>query len=109
VNRLRRFAALSTLSLVMFTGLAIAQDDHRDDSRQAVQHDNHAYVQHDDWKQGSRLRTEDWSRGEVVDYRAHHLQKPRHDQQWRLIDGHYVMAEIGSGRIGAVVRASDQH
>jgi Ni/Co efflux regulator RcnB len=72
----------------------------------ADEHDNHHYVHHDDWRKGSKMRDEDWGRGEHVDYRHEHLRAPPHGYEWRLVDGNYVMAAVATGVIASVVAAS---
>jgi Ni/Co efflux regulator RcnB len=110
VNRFKKFAAFSTLSAVLFTGVAIAQDDHRDDHHDAADsHDNHAYVRHDEWKKGSRMRDEDWHRGEAVDYKANHLRQPPRGYEWRQVDGNYVLGAVATGVIASVIVASLAH
>jgi Ni/Co efflux regulator RcnB len=104
VNRLGKFAALSTLSVVLFSAAAFAQDDHHDASSAAA-HDNHAYVQHSEWKKGAQMKKEDWGRGEAVDYRSNHLKAPASGYEWRQVDGNYVMAGSSTGSIRLVVRA----
>jgi Ni/Co efflux regulator RcnB len=95
-----KFAALSTLSAVLFTGAAFAQD-HNDDH-----HDNHAYVHHDEWKKGYHMKDEDWKRGEQVDYHAHHLKAPPRGYEWREVDGNYVMAAVATGIVASVIAES---
>jgi Ni/Co efflux regulator RcnB len=107
VNRLKKFAALSTLSAVLFSGMAIAQDDHRDDHHDADHHD--AYVHHDEWKKGYHMRDEDWRRGQPVDYRTYHLQKPRRGYEWRQVDGNYVLAAVATGIIASTIVAATAH
>jgi Ni/Co efflux regulator RcnB len=92
-----KFAALSTLSAVLFTGGAFAQDDH---------HDNHAYVRHDEWKKGYHMKDEDWKRGDQVDYKAHHLKAPPRGYEWREVDGNYVMAAVATGIVASVIAES---
>ena len=104
MNRLGKFAALSTLSAVLFSGMAFAQDDHHDASR-ATTHDNHAYVQHSEWKKGAQMKQEDWGRGEPVDYRTNHLKAPARGYEWRQVDGNYVMGGVSTGSIRVVVAA----
>jgi Ni/Co efflux regulator RcnB len=89
VNRLNRFAALTTLSAVMFTGMAIAQDDHHD----ADHHDT--YVKHDEWKKGAHMKDEDWQRAQPVDYRTYKLRRPPSGYEWRQVDGNFVLAKNG--------------
>ena len=104
MNRLGKFAALSTLSAVLCGGMAFAQDDHHDASSAAA-HDNHAYVQHSEWKKGAQMKKEDWGRGEAVDYRSNHLKAPPSGYEWRQVDGNYVMAASSTGSIRLVVAA----
>lgn len=88
--------ALGILSTSLSGGFVLAQDQYH--------HDNHAYVEHKEWKKGEHIRHEDWDRGERVDYRAHHLNAPPRGYEWRSIDGNYVLANSSSFEIGAVVR-----
>jgi len=93
---------------VLFSGAAFAQDnrsgDHQD-ARSATTHDNHAYVQHSEWKKGAQMKQEDWGRGEQVDYRASRLKTPPRGYEWRQVDGNYVMATVSTGSIRLVVAA----
>jgi len=100
VKQIGKFIALSTLSAVFLAGSAYAQD-HRDDN-----HDNHAYVEHKEWKKGYHMNHDDWNRGEKVDYRTNHLSAPRSGYEWREVDGNYVMAAVATGVIASVVAAS---
>ena len=89
--------ALAVLSTCLMGGAAFAQDqDH---------HDNHAYVQHNEWKKGAQMKQEDWGRGEQVDYRSNHLKAPARGYEWRQVDGNYVMAGVSTGSIRVVVAA----
>lgn len=109
MNRLGKFAALSTLSVFLCGGVAFAQDNRTDDhhdANSASSHDNHQYVQHPEWKKGARMKQEDWGRGEHVDYRASHLQAPPRGYEWRQVDGNNVMASVSTGSIRFVVRAN---
>ena len=116
MNRFAKFAAYSTLSAVLFTGLAIAQDDHRDDHhdadhRYADQRDDHhdAYVHHREWKRGYHMRHEDWDRGQPVDYRTHHLRRPPRGYEWRQVDGNYVLAAVATGIIASAIFSAASH
>ena len=102
MNRFAKFAAHSALSAVLFTGVAIAQDDHHDAH-------NQAYVKHDEWKKGYHLKDEDWKRGEVVDYKTYHLRKPPNGYEWREVDGNYVLAAVATGIIASAIVASTVH
>jgi len=106
MNRFKQLAALSTLSAVLFTGVAIAQDDHRDDSNDAH---HQTYVKHDEWKKGYRMKDEDWRRGEVVDYRTYHLSPPPRGYEWREVDGNYVLGAIATGVIASTIVAATIH
>jgi Ni/Co efflux regulator RcnB len=91
MKNLTRFCVLPVLALSLSGIPAVAQDHP----------DNHTYQKHDDWKRGANIRHEDWDRGEKVDYHQYHLRKPPTGQEWRLIDGNYVLADA-NGRIVAV-------
>jgi Ni/Co efflux regulator RcnB len=108
VNRLGKFAALSTLSAVLFSGLAIAQGDHRDDQHATADHHD-AYVRHDEWKKGYHMSHDDWARGQAVDYRTYHLKKPPRGYEWREVDGNYVLAAVATGIIASAIVASTVH
>jgi Ni/Co efflux regulator RcnB len=102
MNRFKQLAALSTLSAVLFAGVAIAQDDHHDAH-------NQTYVKHDEWKKGYHMKDEDWKRGEVVDYRTYHLKPPPNGYEWREVDGNYVLAAVATGVIASAIIASTVH
>ena len=80
--------------------MALAQHD---DSHEAHQQQ---YVQHNEWKKGYHMRSQDWNRGDRVDYRSSHLSAPPHGYEWRQVDGNYVMGAIATGVIASVVVAS---
>jgi Ni/Co efflux regulator RcnB len=116
VNRIGKFAALSTLSAVFatgaFSGALVAQDEHRDDQHavaDADHHDANPYVRHDEWKKGYHMKDEDWRRGQVVDYNTYHLKRPPNGYEWREVDGNYVLAAVATGIIASVVVASTVH
>jgi Ni/Co efflux regulator RcnB len=104
---LTRFAALSTLSAVLFSGMAIAQDHHDDRDSHDAHHQ--AYVRHSDWKKGHRMNKADWDRGEVVDYRTYHLKPPPRGYEWREVDGNYVLAAVATGLIASAIIAAASH
>jgi Ni/Co efflux regulator RcnB len=79
----RTVFALPIVAMALASVPAIAQD----------QPDNHTYKQHQEWKAGSRIQQEDWNRGDKVDYRQNHLRRPAAGEEWRQIDGNYVMAK----------------
>jgi Ni/Co efflux regulator RcnB len=78
----------------------------------SAQHDDHPapggqhYVQHTEWKKGYHMAPSDWSRGQQVDYRQHHLNAPPRGYEWREVDGNYVMAAVATGVIASVIAAS---
>ena len=86
--------ALAILSTSLMGGVAVAQDHH----------DNHAYVEHKEWKRNAPIRHEDWDRGDRVDYRQYHLSAPPQGYEWRMIDGSYVLANSTTFQIRTVVR-----
>jgi Ni/Co efflux regulator RcnB len=109
VNRLSKFAALSTLSAVLFSGVAIAQDDHHDGQAAADAH-HQSYVKHDEWKKGYHMNKDDWQRGEAVDYKTYHLKAPPRGYEWREVDGNYVLAAVATGIIAsAIIAAAASH
>jgi Ni/Co efflux regulator RcnB len=85
---------VAILSASLAGPVAIAQDHH----------DNHAYVEHKEWKKGAVIRHEDWQRAEVVDYRQYHLKPPPRGYEWRLVDGQYVLVNSSNFHISMVVR-----
>jgi Ni/Co efflux regulator RcnB len=103
VNRIQKLAALSTLSALLFSGAAIAQEDHHD----ADHHDT--YVKHDEWKKGYHMKQEDWSRAQPVDYRTYHLKAPPRGYEWRQVDGNYVLAAVATGVIASAIVAASVH
>jgi Ni/Co efflux regulator RcnB len=103
VNQIRRFAALSTLSAMLLTGVAFAQGDRPGDAH------HQAYVRHDEWKKGAKINQNDWGRGEAVDYKTYHLQAPRKGYEWREVDGNYVLAAVATGVIASTIVAAAAH
>lgn len=96
MNQLIKGFALVVLTAAL-TGLpALTQDrpaqDQHDQAQSQDRHDNQTYRHHDEWKKGYHVQSEDWSRGDQVDYRAHHLRRPPSGDEWRFIDGNYVLA-----------------
>lgn len=117
MRRLGRCIALSTMAVVLSTGLGFAQD-HRDDQRdrrgdrqEHRDNDRHdAYVRHREWRRGYHMRHEDWDRAQRVDdWRAHHLRRPPRGYEWREVDGNYVLAAVASGIIASVIAANAAH
>lgn len=102
MNRFCNALALGVLSASLIGGSAYAQDQHDRDHHDNDK-DHHHYVQHKEWKRGQHIRHEDWDRGEQVDYRQYHLNAPPRGYEWRMIDGNYVMVNIGNFTIRTVV------
>jgi len=94
MKKLHIVLALAILSTSLLTGgVAVAQA-----------HDNHAYVEHKEWKKGAPIKHEDWDRGDKVDYHQNHLAAPAKGYEWRMVDGNYVQANSSNFQIRAVVR-----
>jgi Ni/Co efflux regulator RcnB len=94
MKKLHSVLALAILSATLSGGVALAQDHH----------DNHAYVEHKDWRRGGHLRHEDWDRAERVDYRQYKLAAPPPGYEWRMVDGSYVLANTSNFQIRTVIR-----
>ena len=94
MNAFCRAFAVSALALTLTGSVAIAQDHHDDHHQQ--------YVKHEEWKKGAKIRNEDWSRGEQVDWHAHHLRRPPAGYEWRQVDGNYILARPSDGVIFSV-------
>jgi Ni/Co efflux regulator RcnB len=92
MKTIRAVFALPILAVALAGMPALAQD-HQDKDHQAQDHrDNNTYKQHNEWKTGSRIQQEDWSRGDRLDYRQNHLRRPPVGHEWRQIEGNYVLA-----------------
>jgi Ni/Co efflux regulator RcnB len=61
--------------------------------------------QNHNWHKGGRIEHNDWQRGQHVDYRAHHLRRPGRGQEWRQVDGNYVLAAAATGLILGIAAA----
>ncbi|MGA3129757.1 MAG: RcnB family protein [Terracidiphilus sp.] len=94
MKKLHSLLALTILSTSLLGGTALAQDHH----------DNHAYVEHKEWKKGAPIRHEDWDRGDRVDYHQSHLSAPPRGYEWRMVDGNYILVNTSSFQIRTVVR-----
>jgi len=60
---------------------------------------------HHDWHKGGRIEHDDWNRGQPVDWKAHHLHRPGRGQEWRQVDGNYVLAAAATGLIAGIALA----
>ena len=133
MKRIKDLIILSTVSAVLSTGFAFAQDrdDHRDDHRDGYaqdrdhrdadhrdadrrdtdrDRDHDHYVRHDEWKKGYHMRHEDWERARRVDdWRTYRLEAPPRGYEWRYVDGYYVLAAVDTGIIASIVAANAAH
>jgi len=103
MNATRKVLSLVLAASTFATGAA-AFAQHPDDH-----HDNHAYVEHKEWKKGYHMNKADWGRGEHVDYNQYHLAPPPRGYEWRQVDGNFVMAAVATGVIASVIAASAAH
>jgi Ni/Co efflux regulator RcnB len=96
MKTLKTVLAVAILSTGLMGGVSVAvAQDH---------HDNHAYVEHKEWRKGAAIRHEDWDRGEKVDYRQNHLSAPPRGYEWRMVDGHYLLANSSTFQIRTTIR-----
>jgi Ni/Co efflux regulator RcnB len=95
MKKLHTVVALAIFSASLMGGVAVAQDHH----------DNHAYVEHKEWKKGAMIKHEDWDRAEKVDYHQYkQLSAPPRGYEWRLVDGQYVLVNSSTFAIRTVIR-----
>jgi Ni/Co efflux regulator RcnB len=92
----RKALAVSTLVVILGSGLAFGQDHGH-------------YVRHDEWRKGGHISHDDWNRGERIDYRHYHLRQPPRGYEWRQVDGNYVLAAAATGIIASAIVASTVH
>jgi Ni/Co efflux regulator RcnB len=98
MKTIRAAFALPILAMALASMPAMAQDHP----------DNQTYKQHNEWKTGAKIQQEDWNRGDKVDYKQKHLSRPPAGNEWRQVDGNYVMAKQ-DGTIVSVRQASHDH
>ena len=55
------------------------------------------------YRRGERMGYNDWSGAPVVDYRQHHLRRPRDGYEWREHNGRYVMVAVATGIIASIL------
>jgi Ni/Co efflux regulator RcnB len=101
-----KYVLSTALAVVLFSTaapIAFAQphDDRHDDHGQM--HGGPGGAPHHDWHPGGRIEPSDWNRGQRVDYRAHHLRRPGRGQEWRDVDGNYVLAAVAGGAIASLI------
>ncbi len=61
---------------------------------------------HHDWHKGGRIERADWGRGQMIDYRQHHLKRPPRGYEWRQVDNNYVLAAAATGLIASIILAN---
>ena len=98
MKTIRAAFALPILAMALASMPAMAQDHP----------DNHTYKHHNEWKTGAKIQQEDWNRGDKVDYKQNHLRRPPAGNEWRQVDGNYVMAKQ-DGTIVSVRQAPHDH
>jgi Ni/Co efflux regulator RcnB len=109
---MKRFL-MPVLALSMAVGAAGAASaqpyghDRYDGRDRYSDHGGYGHWRHEhdrsDWRRGGYVARDDWGRGDVIDYRRHHLRRPPYGYQWREIDGRYVLAAVASGIIADVI------
>ena len=92
MSKLLATAAVAALVLGGVAGSATAADEHH-------------RVMHAEWKKGGKIEHGDWDRGQVVDWRSHHLRQPPRGYEWREVDGNWVLAAVATGVIVSVLEA----
>jgi Ni/Co efflux regulator RcnB len=98
MKMIRAAFALPILAMALASMPAMAQDHP----------DNQTYKQHNEWKSGAKVQQEDWNRGDKVDYKKNNLRRPPAGNEWRQIDGNYVMAKQ-DGTIVSVRHVPQKH
>ena len=106
-------AAVAALSLFAGSAALAQTPDKHDDHAAPAMHGGPAMMMkgpskptHADWRKGGHIEQADWNRGQQVDYRAHHLAKPKRGYEWRQVDGNYVLAAAATGLIASIIVAS---
>ncbi|MDB5476324.1 MAG: hypothetical protein JWP49_1835 [Phenylobacterium sp.] len=111
MKRILTTAAAGLIALATFAGAASAKphDNHGQDQQRGEngydqnQHDN---GRHAGWHKGGRIASEDWGRGQRVDWRRHHLRQPPRGYEWRQVDNNYVLAAVAGGLIASIIANS---
>lgn len=95
------------------TSAAFAQPDHRDGQDHSQQGQQGNRGEHPGWGQdrggdygyrrGERMGYNDWRNAPVVDYRQHHLRRPRAGYEWRQHNGRFVLVAVATGLIASVL------
>ncbi|HEY3815172.1 MAG TPA: RcnB family protein [Caulobacteraceae bacterium] len=92
-------AAAAAVLLLGAVGAAQAAPDGKDMTG------DHHRVMHPEWSKGHKIDADSWRRGQVVDWRSHHLSAPPRGYEWREIDGNWVLAAVATGVIVSVLEA----
>ena len=82
-------------------GPGYSQDHQR--GRSGFDENHHDNGRHLGWRKGGRIDRDDWSRGQRVDWRRHHLRQPPRGYEWRQVDNTYVLATPRDGLIAAII------
>ncbi len=99
MKTIRAVFALPILAMALASMPGLSQDHQAQGQR-----DNHTYKQHSEWKAGAKIQQDDWNRGDKVDYQKNHLRRPPAGNEWRQIEGNFVLANQ-DGVIVSVRRA----
>ncbi len=113
MNHLKTLASLLVAAAVAVPAVSMAQDrdDHHDDRRTELGHeDHHAAPAHDEhargagpdhsWHKGDRIPASYRDkRYEVSDWKARHLRQPPRGYHWVSVNGDYVLAAVATGVI----------
>ena len=78
-----------------------AQDHER--GRSGFDDNHHDNGRHEGWRKGGRIDRDDWSRGQRIDWRRHHLRQPPRGYEWRQVDNNYVLATAATGLIASII------
>jgi Ni/Co efflux regulator RcnB len=108
---MKRFLTATAALAILAGGIGGASAQSRDNDR----HDDHPPAAHGnmmggpahhDWRKGGHIERNDWSRGERVDYKRYHLQRPPRGYEWRRVDNNYVLAAAATGLIASIMLAN---
>lgn len=95
-------SALALTLLLGTTGLAAAAP--YNGNNRGGHYDSNGHNQ--DWRRGQRASRSDYSHWQKVDYRSHHLNRPRRGYEWRQTsDGRFVEIAIATGLIATILSA----
>jgi len=98
---MKTFVLAVAATALLVGGVANAQPD-RGYSDRGYDSQRSYQVVHS-YNRGERIERDDWSRGQPVDYRAHHLRRPPRGYEWREVNGQYVLAAVATGVILSIL------